>query len=197
MHYGGRVIIGIAGNIGSGKTKVSRFFEDFGAHYISADEIGRKVLAEIKNQLRSEFGEAIMDGGEIDRKKLRGIVFSSKANLTKLNGLSHPLLKKKIIEQIRDIESGMIVIDAALLFDWPEILEEIDCSILVTSPDEKKEERAVNTGMDRELFKRILSYQQSEDEMSKLATYVISNNGTVQDLQEQSRRIFEEIENDC
>ena len=47
MCCGGKVIIGIAGNIGSGKTMVSRFFEDLGAYYLSADEIGHEVLDEI------------------------------------------------------------------------------------------------------------------------------------------------------
>jgi dephospho-CoA kinase len=197
MHRGTNIIIGIAGNIGSGKTMVSRFFEDFGAYYLSADEIGWEVLIEIKDQLKVAFGESIMDGEDIDRKKLRDIVFSSGEKLTMLNELTHPLIKKKILERIKNITSDMIVIDAALLFDWPEILKELDYAILVCSTDDKKEERAVKNGMDRMLFRRILRSQQNEDEMSRLATYIISNNGTVQELAEQSQRIFEEIRNDC
>ena len=197
MHRGGKVIVGIAGNIGSGKTMVSKFFEDFGAYYISADEIGWEILIEIRDQVRAEFGESIIDGEEIDRKKLRDIVFSSNEKLTTLNELSHPLLKKKILELINNIKSNMIVIDAALLFDWPEILNELDYSILVSSADDKKEERALKNGMDRQLFRKILRSQQNEGEMSKMATYTINNNGTVQELAEQSQRIFEEIKNDC
>jgi dephospho-CoA kinase len=197
MHGEGKVIVGIAGHIGSGKTMVSKFFEDFGAYYVSADEIGWELLTEIKDQLSAEFGESIMDGEEIDRKKLRDMVFSTNEKLTTLNRLSHPLLKKKILERINNITSGMIVIDAALLFDWPEILNELDYSILVSSADNKKEERALKKGMDRQLFRKILRSQQNEDEMSKMATYTIKNNGTVQELAEQSQRIFEEIKNDC
>lgn len=196
MHRGDKVIIGIAGNIGSGKTMVGRLFEGYGAYYLSADEIGREVLVEIKEQLKDEFGDSIMRGEEIDRKKLQAIVFSSNEKLMVLNRLSHPLLKKKILERIDNISSKMIIIDAALLFDWPEILGELDYSILVSASDDKKEERAVKNGMSRQLFKRILGSQQNEDEMSKMATYVINNNGDVQELAEQSRRIFEEIKND-
>ncbi|MGB3342222.1 MAG: dephospho-CoA kinase [bacterium] len=197
MHREGKIIVGIAGHIGSGKTMVSKFFEDFGAYYISADEIGWEVLIEIKDQLSVEFGASIIDGEKIDRKKLRDMVFSSNEKLTTLNELSHPLLKKKILERINNITSGMIVIDAALLFDWPEILNELDYSILVSSADDKKEERALKNGIDRQLFRKILRFQHNEDEMSKLATYAINNNGTVQELAEQSQRIFEEINNDC
>jgi dephospho-CoA kinase len=196
MHREGKIIVGIAGNIGSGKTKVSKFFEDFGAYYVSADEIGWEVLIEIKDQLCTVFGESIIDGKGIDRKKLRNIVFSSDKNLTLLNELSHPLLKKKILKKIKDIESNMIVIDAALLFAWPEIVSELDYSILVSATDDEKEKRAAKNGIGRQLFKRILNSQPSEDEMSRLATYVINNNGTVQELAEQCQRIFEEIKND-
>ena len=196
MHHEDKVIVGITGNIGSGKTMVSKFFEDFGAYYLSADEIGWEVLIDIKDQLSAEFGESIMAGEEIDRKKLRDMVFSSNEKLTQLNKLSHPLLKKKILERMNNTTSNMIVIDAALLFDWPEILNELDYSILVSSADDKKEERAVKNGMDRRLFKKILRSQQNEVEISKLATYVINNNGTVQELAEQSQRIFEEIKNE-
>ena len=196
MRHGEKVIIGIGGNIGSGKTLVSRFFEEFGAVYLSADEIGWEVLREIKDQLKGRFGDIIMDGQDIDRKKVQNTVFSHDGNLAFLNRLSHPLLKKKILERINKFASGTIVIDAALLFDWPEILKEIDCSILVSSSDEKKEARAVNNGMDKQLFCRILRSQQNEAEMSKQATYIINNNGTVQELKEQCSRVFEEIKND-
>lgn len=196
MRHGEKVIIGVGGNIGSGKTVVSRFFEEFGAHYLSADEIGWEVLREIKYQLKGRFGEAIMHGEDIDRKKVQNMVFSCDSNLAFLNRLSHPLLKRKILERINKFTSGTIVIDAALLFDWPEILKEIDCSILVSSSGENKEERAVNNGMDKQLVCRILRSQQNEAEMSKQATYIINNNGTVQELKEQCSRVFEEIKND-
>lgn len=175
----------------------SKFFESFGAYCISADEIGREVLIEIKDDLKDEFGGEIMDGDDIDRNKLQALVFSSKDKLRKLNELSHPLLKKEILDRIDKISSHFIVIDAALLFDWPEIVAELDYSILVCASDDKKEERAVTNGMDRKLFKKIIRSQRDEEDMSKLATYIINNNGTVQELTEQCQRIFEEIRNDC
>lgn len=197
MRQGGRAVVGVGGNIGSGKTVASRFFEEFGAFYLSADEIGWQVLSEIVDQLKGRFGEVIMDGEDVDRKMLQSIVFSCEENLTFLNKLSHPLLKRKILERINQITFGMIVIDAALLFDWPEILNEIDYSILVSSSGESKRERAVKNGMGRHLFYQILRLQRSETEMAEQATYIINNNGTVQKLKEQCHRIFEEIKNDC
>ena len=75
MHHGNKVIIGVGGTVGSGKTLVGRIFEELGAHYISADEIGWEVLSDITGELKERFGEIIMDGDIIDKKKLRGVVF--------------------------------------------------------------------------------------------------------------------------
>jgi dephospho-CoA kinase len=197
MERGDRIIVGITGNIGSGKTLVSKYFEEYGAHYICADEIGQEVLIAIKDELKAAFGESIMTNGVIDRRKLRNTVFSSEKHLLLLNKLSHPLLIKEIIKRIGDIETGIIVIDAALLFDWPEIVDRLDCSILVSAPDIKKEERTVNSDLDHRLFRSILQFQPSEQAMSRLATYVISNDGTIPELKQKTQKIFEEIKNDC
>lgn len=197
MHDGDKVIIGVGGNIGSGKTMVSRIFEEFGAHYISADEVGWEVLPEIADKLKQRFNKIIMDGDTINKKKLRSVVFSSRKNLDYLNKLSHPILVKKIIGKIEEIESGVVVIDAALLFDWPEIYQSVDYSILVISDDKAKEERATKKGVDKQLFRLILECQKSEAEMSKHTKFIIKNNGTVDSLKTQCLHIYKEIKNDC
>ena len=138
-----------------------------------------------------------MNGEQIDRKRLQALVFTSKDKLVKLNELSHPLLVKKILERINNTNAKMVIIDAALLFDWPALVAELDYSLLVSASDDKKEERAVQNGVDRKIFRKILQAQKNEEEMSELATYVINNNGTFQELTEQCQRIFEEIKNDC
>lgn len=197
MHHGNKVIIGVGGNVGSGKTLVGRIFEELGAHYISADEIGWEVLSDITGELKERFGEIIMDGDIIDKKKLRGVVFLNQESLDYLNKLSHPILVKKILKEIEKIESGMVVIDAALIFDWPELMQVVDYPILVVSDNEVKEKRALKRGIDKQLFRQILESQKSEAEMSNLAKFVIKNNSTVDVLKTQCQDIYKEIKNDC
>jgi dephospho-CoA kinase len=197
MHDADRVIIGVAGNVGTGKTTVCRIFESFGARYISADEVGWEVLPEISKALKRKFGDDIMTGDAIDRSKLRTIVFSKRENLDYLNKISHPILVNRILTRIDNIKMGIIIIDAALLFDWPEIRDRVDYSILVTADDALKEMRAMRKGIDKKLLRQILSYQEDEAEMSLKANFIIKNNGTVGQLKEQCKSIYKEIKNDC
>ncbi|MEO0161713.1 MAG: dephospho-CoA kinase, partial [candidate division WOR-3 bacterium] len=126
-----RVVIGVGGNIGAGKTTVARMFKAYGMKYISADRIGWQVLEEIAGDLRKYFGEGIFLGKKINRKCLRDLVFSNPRYLKILNRLSHPRLLARIDEKLEGIKRGMVVIDAALLFDWPKLLKKIDYPILV------------------------------------------------------------------
>ena len=197
MHGRRRIVIGVGGSIGTGKTTACKIFEDLGAHYISADEIGWEVLAEISDVLKKKFGKEIINGGPINKRKLRAIIFSNRENLKFLNELSHPILTKKILTHIKNIKSGMIIIDAALLFDWPEIYKKVDHSILVVAEDNVKAERAREKGIDQNLFKQILGFQKRDYEMAQQAKFIIKNNATIMSLKKQCQNIYEEIKNDC
>ncbi len=192
-----KVLIGVGGTVGSGKTLISRIFRDLGAQCISADEVGWEVLPEITDRLRQKFGERIMKNGQIDKEKLRSIVFSDRHSLDYLNKISHPLLISRILKRVEEIKAGVVVIDAALLFDWPAIYQRADYSILVVSDERVKEERMARKGISKQLFRQILGFQKSDAEMAKRAQYVIENNGTVETLKAQCQKIYRQIKNDC
>ncbi len=197
MRPGSKVVVGIGGNIGAGKTAAVGVFKDLGAECIAADELGWEVLPEIAHVLKGEFGGQIMRGCEIDRKKLRELIFSDPAKVRFLNHVSHPLLIRKITRKVQSIESGVVVIDAALLFDWPEILRVVDHTILIASRRSAKRKRAQAKDIDDQLFSVILSTQQSDQEMAAKADFVIRNDGTLDDLRDRCREIYERVKDDC
>jgi dephospho-CoA kinase len=197
MRPGSKVVVGVGGNIGAGKTAAVEVFRELGAECIRADEIGWEVLPEILNVLKAEFGEEIMCGCEIDRKRLRELVFSDPKRLKFLNRVSHPLLIKKIIQKVETIKSGVVVIDAALLFDWPEICALVDHAILITSERGKMRTRARAKNIDDRSFSMILSMQTQNQEMVSKADFVIDNNGTLDQLREKCRGIYQRIKDDC
>ncbi len=197
MRCGQKILIGVGGNIGAGKTAAAKIFSEFGGKYISADEVGWDVLPEIADLLERKFGKSIMSRNKIDKRILRELVFADTRKLQFLNHVSHPVLTKRIKEITRGIKKGFVVIDAALLFDWPDIYEMIDYSILVIARREVMLSRARMKGIGDDLFKRILSMQKSEEEMMAMASYVIENNGTMIDLREKCQKIYNEIRNDC
>jgi len=197
MHDDEKVVIGVAGAICSGKTVVSKIFRQLGAHYISADKIGWHVLPDIADELKERFGEHMMNGATIDRKKLRDIVFANNDNVAFLNQLSHPRLVKKLIDAVTQMDAGIIVVDAALLFEWPRVLDVVDYPILVVAHEQLQKERAVRQGMDEKTFQRILRAQKYRALMKKKAAYIIENNGTLDELSEKCQEIYREIQRDC
>ena len=120
------MIIGITGSIGSGKTTAAKIFSKYHYTRIDADEIGHELLKsnkKIKNKLITYFGnEIIGKNGNIDRKKLGGIVFNDKNELKKLNSIMHPLIINEIKNKIKKIQKecgddAKIIIDAPLLIE--------------------------------------------------------------------------------
>jgi dephospho-CoA kinase len=197
MHDNEKVVIGVAGAVCSGKTVVSKIFQQLGAYYISADMIGWQVLPDIADELKERFGEDIMNGGTIDRRKLRDIVFADDDNVAFLNQLSHPRLVPKLIEAIADATARIVVVDAALLFEWPRVLDVVDVPILVVAREQLQKERAVTERMDEMTFQRILHVQRGPTLSEKKAAYVIENNGTLDELRERCEEIYQEIQRDC
>ncbi len=197
MHGRRRTIIGVGGNIGAGKTTACKFFESLGARYISADRVGWEVLSEIADDLTTKFGGIIMDGKKIDKEKLRTVVFSNKVSLDYLNKLSHPILVKKILKRISMIKTPITIIDAALLFDWPEVLRKVDYTVLVKANAKLKAARARTKGIERDLFEQIMKSQHRDEQMAKKAQFIINNNGDKKKLKRQCEAIYKEIKDDC
>jgi len=197
MRPGDRTVIGLAGNIGCGKSTAANYFRSFGSRLIEADRIGWRVLNETRDRLQKRYGLGIFKGGRINRKVLRAAVFTDRKNVRYLNCLTHPRMVELIREQIRKITAGMIVVDAALLFEWPELMADVDHPILITAPRKIKEHRARRKGIDRQTFQRILRFQKSEKALSRQAEYIIRNDRSRQDLYRQCYKIYKEIKNDC
>ena len=98
---------------------------------------------------------------------------------------------------MKKIESGVVILDAALLFDFRLVYKYVDYPILITADDVLKKKRALAKSIDSVLFKKILRFQKNETEMLRQAKYVIKNNGTIDALKEQCQTIYEEIKNGC
>jgi dephospho-CoA kinase len=190
-------IVGIGGTIGSGKTTVARYFKQWGASCVSADRIGKKIIPLIAPALELTFGETVKRGNQLSIPRLRQVAFSSKKNIRLLNRISHQVLISELLTRIRHHQSGIMVIDAALLFDWKDILKKVDYAILVTALKVRKEHRSMAKGIDKATFWRIIKLQKKERDMAKRADFMIRNNGTLAHLKKQCRQVYQEIRYGC
>lgn len=172
-------IIGITGGIGAGKTTVCSMFKELGAEACDADEIVRekeKKGGAAYNEIRECFGtEIISENGELNRKKLAGIVFSDKEKLEKLNSIVHKYVFEEIREKIKSCSSDVLCLDVPLLFS-SEFPIKCDYTVGVIAEREERIKRVEKrSGMSRnEIIKRI-DNQISDDELLKRADFIVEN----------------------
>ncbi len=111
--------VAVTGSLGSGKSLALAWFRERGYKTESADDIGHELLvvADIREKIITVFGEDILQGDSIDRKKLGNIVFSDQQKLQVLNDILHPAIIDTIKQQIRTSEEEFIFFEIPLLFE--------------------------------------------------------------------------------
>jgi dephospho-CoA kinase len=116
-----KLLIGITGGIGSGKTLASRYFENSGYKVIYADEAAKKLYRSnkaLKQKLVKEFGKGILDDkGNISGLAARRIILSGKKNIKRVNRIVHPFVVKEINRIIKSIKDRIVFVEAAIMFD--------------------------------------------------------------------------------
>ena len=115
------LIIGLTGGIGSGKTTVAKHFAKLNVPIIDADKIAREVVAPSQIALKKivdKFGPPILTTtGELDRKKLREIIFNNSLHRQWLEKLLHPLIRNEIHRRVSHLQADYVIIIIPLLFE--------------------------------------------------------------------------------
>jgi dephospho-CoA kinase len=184
-------ILGLTGNIASGKTTVGLLLLELGAaEYVDADTVvhqlylpGQPLVAE----LAREFGPGIIDAeGGVDRKALGDLVFNDPARLRRLEQIVHPQVFSALSGRMRDIpENGVGVLDAVKLVEsgYGALCHAL---WIVTCPPQIQLERLMATrGMTEADARARLAAQPPIEPKLGLASAVIDNSGTVEDLRRQ------------
>jgi len=188
-------IIGLTGNIASGKSSVSALLRELGAEVIDMDRIGKEIqdmnYKDVISKIRLVFGEGIIHNNKIDRRMLAQIVFSNSKALKNLNGVMIPLMTEKLNALVLEYKlrnAHLVVIDAAILFEagWDKL---VDATWLVYASKEVQLKRLMlrESISEKEALKRINS-QMDIDTKIKNADVVINNSG---DFEEVKRDVIE------
>ncbi|MDD3766810.1 MAG: dephospho-CoA kinase [Eubacteriales bacterium] len=191
------MVIGVTGGSGSGKSFFCKEAKKLGFHIIDADGIGHKVLLRgnpAYDEVVGFFGKEILsENGEINRKRLGEIVFSSKDKLQKLNSITHFRISEKIDEIIQENKDKNILIDAALLFE-SGMDAKCDKVIAILAPKDVRIKRIMERDglIYEKALKRINS--QSSDEFYRLrADFVLQNDGRPESFARQAVALLEEV----
>lgn len=174
--------IGITGNIGSGKTTVSKLFELMGIPVFYADDAAKILMVTDKvliAGIKQTFGaESYLDDKTLNRKYIADIVFNDEAQLAKLNALVHPAVFRAFdswAEQVVKDGVPYVLKEAAVLFESSSY-KFCDKTIMVTAPLELRIKRVMHRdGITRQEVLNREARQFSEEKKIQLADYVIKN----------------------
>jgi len=199
------MLIGLTGGIATGKSTLGELFRQHGARLISADRLGRELLApggEGAGLLQRHFGDRFFTaGGEIDRTGLRRAIFADPLLRLKLDSLLHPLIRKRIFELLAQPERSRdeaiqppmfqgTVVEVPLLFEagWQADFDQV----VVVLADEKQalERLQKRDGVSRAEAEAAISAQMPLSEKIARADFVIDNRGS---LAETARQVSEFI----
>ena len=192
--------MGLTGGVASGKSTVASMLVELGAVLIDGDALAREVVARGTpglGQVIDEFGEDLLTAeGDLDRAALGRIVFSDESARRRLEAITHPL----IFERYAELEAAAPP-DAVVVHDIPLLAEAgrdradtFDAVIVVDVPAELQIERMMrDRGWTREDAESRIAAQASREDRLAIATYVIGNAGSLDDLRAQVEEVYAEL----
>lgn len=194
------LVPGLTGGMGTGKSSVSSFLKSLGWRVIDADEVSRSILkrgSPAFRQVVKAFGNSVVDkaSGEIDRNRLRHVIFQDPAKRRLLNRLTHPWIIGTILWQIFKFRICMweqrVVVDIPLLF---ETKLNLLCGpvVVVYVAEDLQLQRLVlrDRASSEELLRSMIRSQLPLKEKVSLADIVLDNNSTLENLFGQVKQHF-------
>lgn len=183
-------VLGISGGIGCGKSAAAAYFRDKDIEVVDADQLsfavtqkGGKALSEVI----ALFGEAILDEeGAMDRAEVARIVFNDKKKLDQLSAIVHRHVLAELgeaVKRARRSKAKLIVLDVPIPVK-EGFLDQCDYVLVIWTDDELRLRRLAARGMQETEALRRIAMQMTREEYAALASEVITNNGTLDELYE-------------
>lgn len=190
--------VGLTGGVASGKSTVSAMLAELGAVVIDADLLAREVVARGTPGLTAvvaEFGDELLTpDGDLDRPAMGRLVFGDEDARRKLEAIVHPLVFERIVDlEEHAAETDVVVHDIPLLAEGGRA-GSFDAVVVVDTPRELQLERMVrDRGWTREDAEARIAAQATRDERLAIATHVIENAGTREDLRTRVAEVYAEL----
>ncbi len=184
--------IGLTGGIGAGKSEALAALHRLGAATLSTDRVTHELLAgdEMRDLLVERWGEEVAPEGIVDRGKVAEIVFERPDELAWLESQMHPRVGQRVFEWRRALDPAteIAVVEVPLLFE-ANMEGGFDATIVVIADEDIRAERAGARG--HEALAERGARQLTQQEKAHRATYVVNNDGSVEDLDASLSAILE------
>lgn len=193
-------LVGLTGGIAAGKSAVAACFVEHGSELIDADQIAREVVlpdTPTWRKIVEHFGAGVLDAdGFIDRPRLGAIVFADEAKRRLLNQLTHP----PVVEEIASRLELYTAFDGIVLLDVPLLVEAgvdraYEAVVVVAASPETQRRRLVELrGMTEQAARERIAAQAPLSDKLAIATHVIWNEGTIDQLQARTAEVITELQ---
>jgi dephospho-CoA kinase len=183
--------VGLTGAVAAGKSEAMAAFARLGAATLSSDAVIHELLggSGVREQLVERWGEAVLVDGQVERARVGEIVFGRPDELAWLESVLHPLVGARIAEwrQSLPAETSLAVVEVPLLFETG-MERAFDATVCVVADDSVRAARAGARGT--ELLEGRSGRQLSQEEKAARATHVISNDGSLAELEERVAQLM-------
>jgi dephospho-CoA kinase len=190
-------LIGLTGNIGTGKSTVARMLADLGAETIDADLVAHDVMrpgGPTHAPVVKAFGpEVLAPDGEIDRARLGSLVFSDSAALERLEAIVHPATLEAVVDRIAAASADVVVVEAIKLIE-AGMAQGCD-SVWVTTCRAEQQIRRITSerGLSRAEAEQRVQAQPPQEEKIRRADVVIDTSGSLSWTRAQVRAAWERL----
>ena len=190
-------LIGLTGGMGAGKSTALKALERLGAAVQSSDAVVHELYegAQLREAVVARWGEEVAPGGVVDRAEVARRAFADEEGRAWLEATVWPLVGERMgtwLAQARALEPAprVIVVEVPLLFE-AGMEGMYDATIAVVAAEELREQRAAQRG--HELTAERAARQLSQAEKAARATYVVANDGSVQELERELSAVLEKL----
>ncbi|MCW2780925.1 MAG: coaE [Marmoricola sp.] len=190
--------VGLTGGVASGKSTVSKLLTELGAVVIDGDLLAREVVARGTPglaQVIDEFGSSLLTPeGDLDRAALGALVFSDESARKRLEAIVHPLVYQRVVElEAQAPADGVVVHDIPLLAETGRA-DTFDAVIVVDAPADVQLDRMLrDRGWTRADAESRMAAQVSREDRRAIATYVIDNTGSLDELRARVVEVYDAI----
>ena len=186
----------ITGSIGSGKSTVCEILRERGFEIIDADSIAHEQLNLCASEVAAEFGDEVLIGGKIDRKKLGALAFKDAGKLKILERILHPKIRLEILSRAAKLESAgrTYFVDIPLFFERRDAYKEFSRVAVVYAPKDTLISRVMKrNGLDHAAAKHRVELQTDIEQKRAMADFVIDNSGDLENLRNETGSFLEKI----
>lgn len=194
-------IYGLTGGIAAGKSTVLGMFQEHGFEVYDADSVAREVVTKGSiglAQIVDQFGNQVLQNdGTLDRKKLGSIVFSNPEQLQKLNNITRPLIKKKILKTVAEVKKSsqttISIFEIQLLFEgnYQEYFNGVIS--LYVDPEIQLQRLMKRNNLTKKVALERINSQMSMTEKRQRADFVIDNSGDLTHLANEFDKLISQL----